>query len=48
MMIHLRPIRSDSTPNTMKKGVARTRAIATMTFAACASTFSVWVRKKSA
>jgi hypothetical protein len=43
-MIGLRPIRSDSEPKKMKKGVARARPIASMMLAGAASIFRVWVR----
>ena len=48
MMIGLRPILSDSEPNTMKNGVPMSSAPAISRFAVVASTFSVWVRKNSA
>jgi len=48
MMIGLRPILSDSAPNTMKNGVPISSEIAIMMFAVDASTFSACVRKNSA
>ena len=47
MMIRLRPILSDSAPNTTKNGVPSSSEMATRMFAVCASTLSVCVRKKS-
>ena len=48
MTICLRPIRSDSQPNTMKNGVPISSAPAISRFAVVASTFSACVRKYSA
>ena len=48
MMIGLRPILSDSVPNTMKNGVPMSSEIAIMMFAVEPSTFRACVRKNSA
>ena len=48
MMMGLRPILSDSAPNTTKNGVPISSARAIMMLAVLASTFSVCVRKNSA
>src|SRR5262249_47627127 len=48
MMIGLRPILSDSEPNTMKNGVPITSDAAMSRLAVVASTFAIVVRKKSA
>ena len=48
MMIGLRPILSDSAPNTMKNGVPMTSDAAIIRFAVAPSTFSALVRKNSA
>ncbi|MCY1381691.1 hypothetical protein D9M69_696260 [compost metagenome] len=48
MMIGLRPILSDSEPNTTKKGVPSSSAAAIIRLAVVASTLSCCVRKNSA
>ncbi len=48
MITVLRPMRSDSAPNTTKNGVPITSAAAISRLAASGSTLSVCVRKKSA
>ena len=48
MMIGLRPILSDSQPNTTKKPVPRRSDAATIMLADCASTFRTFCRKNSA
>ena len=45
MTMPLRPILSDSQPNTTKNGVPSTRAAAMSSQVVVASTFSDWVRK---
>ena len=47
MMIGLRPILSESAPNTRKNGVPSSSAPPTSNCAVWASTLSVWVRKNS-
>jgi hypothetical protein len=48
MMMGLRPILSDSAPNTMKNGVPISSDAATRRLAVAPSTFSACVRKNSA
>ncbi|CFN74932.1 Uncharacterised protein [Bordetella pertussis] len=48
MMMGLRPILSDSAPNSTKNGVPTSKAIAIMMLAVLESIFSDCVRKKSA
>ena len=47
MMIHLRPILSESAPKTMKNGVPMMREAAITRLADCGSTLRIWRRKKS-
>ena len=48
MMIFLRPILSDSEPNTMKNGVPISSEAAIIRLAVAPSTLSDWVRKNNA
>ena len=48
MMIHLRPILSDSEPKTMKKGVPINNETATKILAVAPSTFKACVKKNRA
>ena len=48
MMMGLRPILSDKTPNTIKNGVPMIKEAATKRLAVAPSTFKDWVKKNKA